>query len=59
MAKVRPIVTAKINGMYGHMKPTQRNLQPNIYISHVGTNDLSKDMTPEERSEKLLLFLNI
>ena len=30
-------------------------------MSHVGTNDLPTDMTPEEISEKLseLLFLNI
>ena len=26
--------------MYDHMKPTQRNFQPNVYISHTGTNDL-------------------
>ena len=45
--------------MYDFIKPTQRNFHPNAYISHVGTNDLPTDMTPEEMSKKLLLFLNI
>ena len=42
--------------MYDHIKPTQRNFQPNVYISHVGTNDLPTDMTPEEISEKIITF---
>ena len=45
--------------MYDHIKPSQRNFEPNVYISHVGTNDVPTDMTPEEISEKRLLFLNI
>ena len=28
--------------------PMQRNFQPNVYISHVGTNDLPTGMTLEE-----------
>ena len=41
------------------MKPTQRNclhLKPNVYISHIGTNDLPTDMTPEDISEKIFTF---
>ena len=56
IVKVRPFVTAKTDDMYHHIKPTQRNFQPNVYISHVGTNDLSTDMTPEEISEKIITF---
>ena len=33
-----------------------RNFQLNVYISHVGTNDLPTDMTPEEISEKIITF---
>ena len=56
IVKVRPFVTAKTDDMYDHIKPTQRNFQPNVYISHVGTNDLPTDMTPEEISEKIITF---
>ena len=56
IVKVRPFVTVKTDDMSDHMKPTQRNFQPNVYISHVGRNDLPTDMTPEEISEKILAF---
>ena len=42
--------------MYDHIKPTQINFQPNVYISHVGTNDLPTDITPEEVPEKIITF---
>ena len=56
IVKVRPFVTAKTDHMHDHIKPTQRNFQPNVYISHVSTNDLPNDMTPEEISEKNITF---
>ena len=59
IVKVRFFVTAKTDNMYDHIKPMQKNFQPNVYISHVGTNDLPTDMTPGEISKTLLLFLNI
>ena len=40
IVKVRSLVTAKTDDMYDHIKPSQRNFQPNVYISHIGTNDL-------------------
>ena len=42
--------------MCDHIKPTQRNFQPNVYISHVGTNHLPTETTPEEISEKVITF---
>ena len=53
---MRPFVTAKTDDMYDHIKPTERNFQPNVYISHVGANDLPTDMTPEEISKKIITF---
>ena len=58
IVKVRPFVTAKTNDMHDHMKPTQRNLKPNVYISHICTNHLPTDMTPEEISKKFITFSN-
>ena len=40
IVKVRPFVIARTDDMYDHIKPTQRNFQPNVYIPHVGTDDL-------------------
>ena len=42
--------------MCNNIKLAQRNFQPNVYISHVGTNDLTTDMTPGEISEKIITF---
>ena len=44
--------------MYDHIKSRQRNLQSNVYISHVGTNDLPTDVTLEEISWKIITFSN-
>ena len=54
IVKVR--VTAKTDVMYDHIKLTQRNFQPNVYILHIGTNDLPTDMAPEEIIEKIITF---
>ena len=43
---MRPFVTAKTDGMYYHIEPTQRNFQS--HVKHVGTNDLPTDITQEE-----------
>ena len=59
IVKVRLSATAKTDDMYDNMKPTRRGFQRNVYMLHVGTNDLLADMTPEEISEKLLHFVNI
>ena len=56
IAKLRLFVTAKTDNMHNHMKPTQRNFQLNVYISHVGTNDLPTGMIPEEIPEKVITF---
>ena len=56
IVKVRRFVTAKTDDMYDHMKPTKRNFQPNVYISHVGTNDLPTGMTAEEISDEIITF---
>ena len=59
IAKVRPLVTEETDDMHHHIKSIQRHFQPNVYISHVGTNDLPTDMTPEEISQKIITFRNI
>ena len=53
---MRPFVTAKTDDMYDHIKSMQRDFQPNVYISHVGTNGLPADIIPKEISEKIITF---
>ena len=59
IVKVRLFVTAKTDDTYDHIKPRQRIFQPNVYISHVGTNDLPTAWHQKRYPKKLLLFLNI
>ena len=54
--KVRLFVTAKTDDTYDHIKPRQIIFQPNVYISHVGTNDLPTSMAPEKIFEKIITF---
>ena len=37
--------------MYDYIKPTQRDFKPEIFILHVGTNDLPLNKSPKEISE--------
>ena len=37
--------------MYDYIKPTQREFKPEIFILHVGTNDLPLNKSPKEISE--------
>ena len=56
IVKLRLFVTAKTDDTYDHIKPRQIIFQPNVYISHVGTNDLPTSMAPEEIFEKIITF---
>ena len=47
IVKVRPFSSAKTTDMGDYTKPTKRDFNPDLYIIHVGTNDLSLDDTPE------------
>ena len=40
IVKVRPFSSAKTIDMEDYTKPTKRDFNPDLYILHVGTNDL-------------------
>ena len=40
--------------MEDYTKPTKRDFNPDLYILHVGTNDLSLDDTPEVISSRII-----
>ena len=56
--KVRPFLSAKTIDMVDYIKPTQRDFNPDVYLLHVGTNDLSSNKSPEQTSLDILNLAN-
>ena len=56
LVKVRPFLAAKSVDMLDYVKPIKRDLDPEVYVIHIGTNDLGTDKTPDEISEILRLI---
>ena len=54
IVKVRPFSPAKTINMEDYIKPTKRDFNPDLYILHVGTNDLLLDNTPEVISSRII-----
>ena len=54
IVKVRPFSSAKAIDMEDCTKPTKRDFNPDLYILHVGTNDISLDDTPEIISSRII-----
>lgn len=44
IVKARPFSSAKTEDMHDFLKPTKRDFDPNIFILHVGTNNLYLQM---------------
>ena len=53
LVKTRPFPTAKTIDMYDYIKPIQRDFKPEMFILHVGTNDLPLNKSPKEITETL------
>ena len=58
IVKVRPFLSAKTVDMVDYIKPTQRDFIPDVYLLHVGTNDLSSNKFPEQISRDILNLAN-
>ena len=56
IAKVRPFLSAKT--MLDYIRPTKRDFNPDVYLLHVGTNDLSTNKSPEQISMDILNLAN-
>ena len=48
LVKVRPFLAAKTVDMFDYVKPIQRDFDPDAYILHIGTDDLTADKKPDE-----------
>ena len=58
IVKVRPFVSAKTIDMLDYIKPTKRDFNPDVYLLHVGTNDLPSTKSLEEISMDILNLAN-
>ena len=54
LVKTRPFSAAKTIDMSDYIKPTQRDVKPEIFILHVVTNDLPLNKPPKEISEDIV-----
>ena len=48
LLKVRPFLATKAMDMFDYVKPVQKDFDPDAYILHIGTNDLTIDKKPGE-----------
>ena len=58
IVKVRLFLSAKTIGMVDYIKPTQRDFNPDVYLLHVGTNDLFSNKSHEQISLDILNLAN-
>ena len=61
LVKVRPFLAAKAVDMFDYVKPIQRDFDPDAYILHIGTNDLTTEKNQTKSAQKyrdLSSFLN-
>ena len=54
LVKTRPFSTSKTIDMYDYIKPTQRDFKLEIFVLHVGTNDVPLNKSPEEVSKDMV-----
>ena len=47
VVKVRPLLAAKTVDMFDYVKPIQRDFDPDAYVLHIGTDDLTADKKPD------------
>ena len=59
LVKVRPFLAAKAVDMFDYVKPIQRDFDPDAYILHIGTNDLTTEKKPDEICTEISRFVKL
>ena len=54
LVKVRPFTTAKTTDVHDHLKPTLQDFNLDLFIIHVGTNDLPLNKTTNKKAEEIV-----
>ena len=59
IVKVRPFSLAKTSDISDYIKPTKKDFNPDIYVLHVGRNDLTLSDTPEQIAEHIAHIVSL
>ena len=59
LVKVRPFLAGKAVDMFDYIKPIQRDFDPDAYILHIGTNDLTTDKKPDEICSEISQLIKV
>ena len=54
LVKARLFSTAKAIDMYDYIKPTQRDFKPEMFVLHIGANDLPLNKSLNKISEEII-----
>ena len=57
LVKVRPFLAAKSVDMLDYVKPIEKDFDPEVYVIHIGTNDLTTDKTLDEIFSEILCLI--
>ena len=57
LVRVRPFLAVKSVDMVDYVKLIQRDLDPEAYVIHIGTNNLGTDKTPDEIFSEILRLI--
>ena len=55
---MRPLSSAKTSDMSGYINATKKNFNTDIYVLHVGTNDVTLSDTPEQIAKHIFGIVN-
>ena len=58
IVKMGPFSLTKASGMLDYIKPTKKDFNLDIYVLHVGTNDLTLSNTPEQIAEHIFVIVS-
>ena len=59
LVKVIPFLAAKAVHIFDYVKPIQRDFDPDAYILHIGTNDLTTDKKPDETCSEISRLVKV
>ena len=59
LVKVRPFLATKAVNMFDYVKAIQRDFNPDAYILHIGTSDLTTGKKPDEIFSEILRLVKV
>ena len=57
LVKVMPFLATKTVDVFDYVKPIQRDLEPEAYVIHIGTTNLTTDKIPDEICSEVMRLI--